>query len=42
MTGHPDSFLEMKKAGLAKLAISRPVFGRCATLEFLLPPKYIS
>jgi len=41
-TGHPVGILEMKKAGLAKLAISRPVFGRCATLEFLLPPKYIS
>jgi phosphohistidine phosphatase len=41
-TGHPVSSLELKKAGLAKLSILRPVFGRCATLEFLLPPKYIS
>lgn len=41
-TGRPISSLEMKKAGLAKLAISQPVLGRCATLEFLLPPKYIS
>ena len=41
-TGRSDNFLEMKKAGLAKLAISQPVFGRCASLEFLLPPKLLS
>jgi phosphohistidine phosphatase len=41
-TGHPESSLELKKAGLAKLVVLRPVFGRCAMLEFLLPPKYIS
>jgi phosphohistidine phosphatase len=40
-TGGPSLQLEMKKAGLCRLEVSRLRAGRCATLEWLLPPKLL-
>lgn len=39
LTGGPDLSLTMKKGGLCKLTLHRLVYGRCATLEWLLTPR---
>ena len=41
VTGRSLSSIELKKAGLAKLMVDRPRAGQCATLQMLLPPKFI-
>ncbi len=41
VTGRSLSSIELKKAGLAKLRIEHPRVGSCATLEMLLPQKFI-
>ena len=40
-TGKPALQLEMKKAGLCRLDVMHLRAGRCATLEWLLPPKLL-
>lgn len=40
-TGRPGLSLEMKKAGLCRLEVSRLRAGRCATLEWLVPPRLL-
>ncbi len=39
LVGDTGLALDLKKGGLCKLAMTRPNFGRCATLEWLLPPR---
>jgi phosphohistidine phosphatase len=39
--GKPHAGITLKKAGLIKLAVEELKCGRCATLEFLLPPKLL-
>lgn len=41
-TGRPSSSFVIKKAGLAMLEMTRPRYGRCATLQFLATPQQIS
>jgi phosphohistidine phosphatase len=40
-SGKPALQLEMKKAGLCRLEVASLRAGRCATLEWLLPPKLL-
>ncbi len=40
-TGGPGQALEMKKGALCRLEIMAPVCGKCATLEWLLPPRVV-
>lgn len=40
-TGRPGLQIDVKKAGLCRLEVSRLRAGRCATLEWLLPPKLL-
>jgi len=42
VTGKPGLALELKKGGFAKLEIGTLRYGRCATLQWLLPPKLYS
>jgi phosphohistidine phosphatase len=42
VTGKPGLALELKKGGLVKLEIGTLRYGRCATLQWLLPPKVYS
>ena len=39
LTGKPGLRIDFKKGGLCKLEISALRFGRCATLEWLVPPR---
>lgn len=39
LTGGPDLSLTLKKGGLCKLTLHQLVYGRCATLEWLLTPR---
>jgi phosphohistidine phosphatase len=41
ISGNSDAAIELKKGGLCKLTTEKLTFGRCATLNWLLPPKYI-
>ena len=41
LTGDSETAIELKKAGLCKLTAERLVFGRCATLNWLLTPKQL-
>lgn len=38
-TGGPGMGLEMKKGGLCRLEVEAPICGKCAALEWLLPPR---
>lgn len=40
-TGGPGLGLEMKKGALCRLAVDTPACGKCATLEWLLPPRVV-
>ena len=40
-TGGPGLGLEMKKGALCRLETAMPSCGRCATLEWLLPPRVV-
>ena len=40
-TGGPGLGLEMKKGALCRLETAVPICGRCATLEWLLPPRVV-
>lgn len=40
-TGRSDAAIELKKGGLCKLTTDKLVFGRCATLHWLLTPKLL-
>lgn len=40
-TGGPGLGLEMKKGALCRLEVATPACGRCATLEWLLPPRVV-
>lgn len=40
-TGGPGLGIEMKKGGLCRLEVEAPVCGKCATLEWLLPPRVV-
>jgi len=40
-TGGPGLGLEMKKGALCRLEVTTPVCGKCATLEWLLPPRVV-
>jgi len=42
VTGKPGLALELKKGGFVKLEIGTLRYGRCATLQWLLPPKVCS
>jgi phosphohistidine phosphatase len=42
VTGKAGLALEVKKGGLCKLEITRLHYGRCATLQWLLPAKLFS
>lgn len=39
--GGPGLGLEMKKGALCRLEVAAPVCGKCATLEWLLPPRVV-
>lgn len=39
LTGRAGLAVTFKKGGLCKLNVDRPRAGRCATLEWLLPPR---
>ena len=41
-SGRPTMQIEMKKAGLCRLQVDELRAGRCATLQWLLPPKLIA
>jgi len=41
VTGGSDALIELKKGGLCKLTTDKLVFGRCATLNWLLTPKQL-
>jgi phosphohistidine phosphatase len=41
-SGRPTLQLEMKKAGLCRLQVDELRAGRCATLQWLLPPKLLA
>jgi phosphohistidine phosphatase len=41
ITGGSDAGIELKKGGLCKLTTDKLVFGRCATLNWLLTPKQL-
>ena len=41
ITGRPTAQIEMKKAGLCRLQVDELRAGRCATLQWLLPPKLL-
>jgi phosphohistidine phosphatase len=41
LMGKPDLALTLKKGGLCKLMVQRLVYGRCATLEWLLTPRHL-
>jgi len=41
VTGDGNAAIELKKGGLCKLTADSPVFGRCATLNWLLTPKQL-
>ncbi len=41
LTGQPNLALTLKKGGLCKLNVQRLVYGRCATLEWLLTPRHM-
>lgn len=38
-TGGPGLGLELKKGGLCRLEVTTPACGKCATLEWSLPPR---
>jgi phosphohistidine phosphatase SixA len=40
-TGGPGLSLAMKKGGLCRLEVEAPSCGKCATLEWLLPPRLL-
>lgn len=40
-TGGPGMGLEMKKGALCRLETAAPSCGKCATLEWLLPPRVV-
>lgn len=40
-TGGPGLELEMKKGALCRLEVTTPSCGRCATIEWLLPPRVV-
>ena len=40
-TGGPGMGVEMKKGALCRLEIGIPICGKCATLEWLLPPRVV-
>jgi phosphohistidine phosphatase len=40
-TGGPGLSLTMKKGGLCRLEVDAPSCGKCATLEWLLPPRLL-
>lgn len=40
-TGGPGLWLEMKKGALCRLEVLAPTCGKCATLEWLLPPRVV-
>jgi phosphohistidine phosphatase len=40
-TGGPGLGLEMKKGALCRLEVESPSCGKCATLEWLLPPRVV-
>ena len=41
LSGGPALAIELKKGGLCKMAVTRLSYGRCATLEWLAPPKLL-
>ena len=41
ISGKPGVSLTMKKAGLARLEVGRPAYGKCATLDWLLTPRLL-
>ncbi len=41
MIGNSEALIELKKGGLCKLTTDRLTFGRCATLNWLVPPKLL-
>jgi phosphohistidine phosphatase len=41
VTGGSDALIDLKKGGLCKLTTDKLVFGRCATLNWLLTPKQL-
>ena len=41
-TGRPTLQIEMKKAGLCRLQVDELRAGRCATLQWLVPPKLLA
>jgi phosphohistidine phosphatase len=42
VTGKDDMAMELKKAGLCKLTVEKPAYGKCATLNWLLTPKQLA
>ena len=42
ISGNTDLAIEMKKAGLCRLAVETPQYGRCARLCWLLTPRQLS
>jgi phosphohistidine phosphatase len=41
ISGGPDVQIEFKKGGLCKVSSDDPVYGRCATLHWLLAPSQL-
>jgi phosphohistidine phosphatase len=41
VTGGSDAGIELKKGGLCRLTTEKLVFGKCATLNWLLTPKQL-
>jgi phosphohistidine phosphatase len=41
LTAEDGMAIEMKKAGLCKLTIGKLIFGKCATLDWLLTPRQL-
>jgi len=42
LSGATDLPIEMKKAGLCKLSLDKPQYGRCASLCWLLTPRQLA
>jgi phosphohistidine phosphatase len=42
LTGEKGAALELKKAGFCKLTVEKLVFGKCASLNWLLTPKHLA
>jgi phosphohistidine phosphatase len=42
LTGDASISIEVKKAGLCKLSVDQLIYGRCATLEWLMTPAHLT